>query len=309
MKSVRIASISIHPEPNPGASVKRLLSQAEKLVREAGCAKPDIISLPEFFAHQALAPQKWKREAEDVQGEVVTRMAGLARELDCVILCPILERDGDAIYNSVVFLSPKGKVLGSYHKMMPTIMELDHGVRPGAETIVVDTPVGRLAALLCFDINFSEVQIALRNARPQVIFFCSMFRGGLRLRHLALECGCYVVGSNSLSNQLINPLGRLLNKAGGRQESFSSLPQFLEETINLNFGVYHLDYNQQALLALRTKYAGHVRLEVAQAEAVFLLESLDPKLSIGRLEKEFELERSLDYFDRARAGAAANVRK
>jgi len=304
-KPIRIVSVSLHPEPSQGTTVTQLLAQTEPLVREAGEGRPDIISLPELFAHGALPPQEWERAAEDLNGETVTLMARLARELGCIIICPVLERtDGGAIYNSVVFLSAEGKAIGSYHKMMPTAGELDHGIHPGSQTVVVDTPVGRLGALVCFDINFAEVHEALRNARPQIVFFCTMFRGGLRLRYLALECGCYVVSSNSLSNQLINPLGRLLNKAGGRQESFGNLPQYLEETINLNYGVYHLDFNQQLLRSLRNRYAGRVRLEVAQAENVVLLESLDPELPIARIEKEFGLECVLDYFDRLRARIA-----
>jgi len=213
-----------------------------------------------------------------------------------------LERKGDAVYNSVVFLSAQGEPLGSFHKMMPTEGELDFGIRPGTEAVVVDTPAGRLGALICFDLNFYEVHQALRATRPQILFFASMFRGGLRLRHLALECGCYVVGSVTTSNQLTNPLGRLLNKAGERQESFQFgfLPRYLEDTINLNYGVFHLDFNQDRLRALRNRYAGRVRLEVAQAEAVFLLESLDPELSVTALAEEFRLEKALDYFDRMR---------
>ena len=66
--------------------------------------------------------------------------------------------------------------------------------------------------------------VALRQQRPDIVFFPSMFRGGLRARYLALECACYVVVGNQTSSQLINPLGRLLNKAGARQESFAKLP-------------------------------------------------------------------------------------
>jgi len=182
---------------------------------------------------------------------------------------------------------------------------MDAGISPANETVVIDTSVGRLGALICYDLNFMEVFKALRGQRPDIIFFPSMFRGGLRARYLALECACYVVVSNQGSSQLINPVGRVLNKADARQESFPMLPQYLEETINLNYGVYHLDDNMRVMKKLRNKYAGRIRFENAQAEAVFLLESLDPKLSIERVAKEFKLEASLDYYDRARARAKA----
>ncbi|MBI4028553.1 MAG: carbon-nitrogen hydrolase family protein [Verrucomicrobia bacterium] len=307
MKPVRIASISItahHPQP---ADFKKTLRKAESLVLEAGRGSPDIVALPELFAHSAFAVKDWARRAEDLRGETVSRFGALARKLGCMVLCPMLENENGRAYNSLVFISSSGKPISSYHKMIPTIGEMDAGIHPCSRTIVADTPMGRFGALICFDLNFTEIFNALRRARPRIIFFSSMFRGGLRLRYLALECACYVVGSVATSNQLINPLGRLLNKAGTRQESFPSLPQYLEETINLNYGVYHLDENVKRVQELRNRHAGKVRIEVAQAEAPFLLESLDPRLPIEKLEREFKLERSLDYFDRARRRAGLPV--
>jgi len=298
MKPVRILSISVNPEKC--SSYEELLRKAERLILEAAKGSPDIIALPEAFAHMSHPADKWMDKAETIQGATISRFAKLAKKIGSIILFPTIERIGKQIFNSVIFLSATGKVLNRYHKTIPTIGEIEFNVSPGGGVVVVDTPVGRLGALICYDINFLEMHEALRRAMPQIIFFVSAFRGGLRTRYLALECASYVVTANNYSNQLINPLGRLLNKAGMRQESFSALPQYLEETINLNFCVYHLDYNMSVLQKLRNKYAGKIRLEVAQAEAVFLLESLDPKLSIEKVEKEFKLERSLDYYDRAR---------
>jgi len=303
MKPIRIVSISVTATIGKPQTFHSTLREAQRLALEAGRGSPDIIVFPELFAHGAYPESAWRRHAETVNGDTVSQFGKLAKKLGCMILCPILQKEEGRLYNSVVFISKQGKPISCYHKMAPTLGELDGGISPDRNIQVAETHLGRFGALLCFDLNFTEVSTALRNARPSIIFFASMFRGGLRLRYLALECACYVVGANATSNQLINPLGRLLNKAGTRQESFNMLPQYLEETINLNYGVYHLDYNMNVLRNLRNQYAGRIRLEVAQAEAVFLLESLDPKLPIEQLEREFKLERSLDYFDRARQRA------
>jgi len=298
MKQVRIVSISVNAESC--STYEEILQKAEGLILEAAKGSPDIIVLPEAFAHMAYPADEWTDKAETVQGKTISRFAKLAKRIGAIIIFPTIERIGKRIFNSAVFLSAKGIVLNQYHKTIPTVGEIEADICPGDGAVVVDTPMGRLGALICYDINFLEMYEALRRERPRIIFFVSAFRGGLRTRYLALECASYVVVANNFSNQLINPLGRLLNKAGMRQECFAALPQYLEETINLNFGVYHLDFNMNVLQKLRNKYAGKLRLEVAQAEAVFLLESLDPKLSIEKVEKEFKLERSLDYYDRAR---------
>ncbi len=305
MKPIRIVSISIAEHHNQPKFFLPSIREAEELIREAGRSSPDIIALPELFAHLSYPLGAYTKHAEDLQGETISRFGKLARELGCMILCPILEKVNGRVYNSAVFISSEGKPISSYHKRIPAIPEMESGVSPGSHVVTVDTRFGQIGVLICFDLNFIEVFAELRNARPKIIFFPSMFRGGLRLRYLALECACYVVGTVATSNQLISPLGRLINKAGMLQESFEKLPQYLEETINLNYGVYHLDENIKVLRKLRNTYPGKIHMEIAQAEALFLLQSLDPKLSIEQLEQEFKLERSLDYFDRARRQAEA----
>lgn len=278
-----------------------ILIRTQQTALEAGLARPDVIVLPELFAHCVVPSREWAERAEELNGETVSTFADVARRLECMILCPILERRESRIHNSAVFISADGKVIDCYRKMYPTIEEIGAGIFPGKGLRAVDSSIGRIATLICYDLNFQEVQAALRDERPGLIFFTSLFRGGLRAKYLALECASYVVVCNSLSHQVINPLGRLLNKAGSRQESFRHLPQFLEEIVNMDFGIFHLDYNSAVLRGLRNKYAGKIRLEVAQAEGVFLLESHSPEISVSEIKREFGLESSLDYYDRARA--------
>src|SRR5882724_10996626 len=101
---MRIASLSVfsgHGNKN-GFSVA--LRQASKLILEAGRGSPDVIVLPELFAHAAGAP------AEELRGLTVGRLGTLARKLGCMIVCPVLERDPStgAVRNSAVFISTQG---------------------------------------------------------------------------------------------------------------------------------------------------------------------------------------------------------
>ena len=48
------------------------------------------------------------------------------------IALPFLERDGDAVHNSVVLISPEGVIDGKYHKVrLADGREVESGIRPG----------------------------------------------------------------------------------------------------------------------------------------------------------------------------------
>ena len=99
MKPIRIVSICTGAhETNPRA-FGLALREAERLVREAGRGQPDLIVLPELFAHAVFPVKQWAQAAEDLRGETCARFGRLARQLGAVIVCPLLERVGDRVYS------------------------------------------------------------------------------------------------------------------------------------------------------------------------------------------------------------------
>jgi predicted amidohydrolase len=82
-----------------------------------------------------------------------------------VVAGSVLERDGDALHNTIPVLGPRGDLLGTYRKANL----FGYGSReaelltPGDGPVVVDTPVGRLGLATCFDLRFPEHFAALRS--------------------------------------------------------------------------------------------------------------------------------------------------
>ena len=64
MKQVRIVSISVNVESC--STYEGILQKAEGLILEAAKGSPDIIVLPEAFAHMAYPADEWTDKAEDV---------------------------------------------------------------------------------------------------------------------------------------------------------------------------------------------------------------------------------------------------
>lgn len=94
--------------------------------------------------------------AEPADGPTVTSWVDAARRNDLVIVGGFAERAGDAVYNSAVLVDPSG-IRAVYRKAHLWNTEKTIGFAPGdAAPPVIDTPVGRIAVMICYDLEFPE---------------------------------------------------------------------------------------------------------------------------------------------------------
>jgi predicted amidohydrolase len=124
---------------------------------EAACVdRPDLVVLPEWSLQWGL-PGRPIDLAVPAPGPETDRFADIARRYHVRILLPILERDGDAIYNSALLIDPRGVIDGKYHKVhLAVSREINCGVRPGDTFPVFDTEIGRIGCNICMDNSVVE---------------------------------------------------------------------------------------------------------------------------------------------------------
>jgi predicted amidohydrolase len=93
--------------------------------------------------------------AEPLDGPTVSGWARLARERDLVIVGGLCERDGDALHNTAVLVDASGvrTVYRKAHLWERERLIFDAGSEPPP---VVDTPVGRIGVVVCYDLEFPE---------------------------------------------------------------------------------------------------------------------------------------------------------
>lgn len=172
-KTFKVAAIqAISKMAKPQENRKHL----ESLVREAAHNGANVIVLPETSITGYMSydlKTTWQIEgrittrglnglhpksfAETVPGESTTRFSKLADELDIYLTIPFLETDPNSgvYYNSVVLASPEGECLLHYRKLNPwPFAERSWASKGDLGNVYVDTPHGRMALLICFDINF-----------------------------------------------------------------------------------------------------------------------------------------------------------
>lgn len=135
------------------------LAAAEAAVREAAANGARVVVLPELvrsgyvFADRAEAASLAEPAAD---GPSVRAWSALAAELGLVIVGGVCERDEDGVLrNSAVLVDPSG-LRAVYRKAHLWDAEADV-FAPGDEAPpVVDTAVGRIGLLVCYDLEFPE---------------------------------------------------------------------------------------------------------------------------------------------------------
>jgi predicted amidohydrolase len=135
------------------------LAAAEGAVREAAAAGARIVVLPELlrsgyvFADVAEAAGLAETAAD---GPSVRAWSALAAELDLVIVGGLCERDDAGVLrNSAVLVDPSG-LRAVYRKAHLWDREAEVFVPGDDAPPVVDTAVGRIGLLVCYDLEFPE---------------------------------------------------------------------------------------------------------------------------------------------------------
>jgi predicted amidohydrolase len=154
------------------------------------------------------------------------RFCELAKRLDkWLIPGSIYERDGDAVYNTAVAISPEGEIVAQYRKLYPW-RPLETTTPGNSGFCVFDIPgVGRFGLCICYDMWFPEVSRTLAWLGAEVILHPSLTstsdRGAETIiaRANAIFNQCYFVDVNISGvygggrSQIIDPDGNVLQMA------------------------------------------------------------------------------------------------
>lgn len=102
-----------------------------------------------------------------------TPWPAMSMALPCPVLAPrrvgVNEREGKTLYNTLLYLSPSGELLGKHRKFRPTGPEkLVRGDGDGRTHEVYDTAVGKLGGLICGEHTMSLPAYTLAAMGEQV---------------------------------------------------------------------------------------------------------------------------------------------
>ncbi len=148
---------------------------------------------------------KLYEEAVTVPGVVTDAISRAAQTYNIVVVVGVNERDRGSLYNTQLIFDSDGTLLLKRRKITPTYHErMVWGQGDGAGLKVVDSAVGKLGALACWEHYNPLARFALMTQHEQI--HCAQFPGSLvgqiftdqievTIRHHALEAGCFVVNA------------------------------------------------------------------------------------------------------------------
>lgn len=140
--------------------------------------------------------------AVEVPGPAADRLAKVARTHGVVLVVGAHERAGRTLFNSVLTFGPDGTLLNRHRKLIPTYSErLIWGHGDGAGLRAVDTPVGRVGGLVCWEHWMPLARQALHDAGEDI--HVALWPGvqdmhQVASRHYAFEGRCFVLAVGSL---------------------------------------------------------------------------------------------------------------
>ena len=222
MKTFIAAAIQIAPvagELSPSsidANIEKALSFIERCVADTGAA---LVVLPETVTtgfSPGCSPEELWDLVDILPGRLTSPIQEVAKRLGVHIVHATYERGADRgiVYNSSMIILPSGEIAGIYRKTHPFCAEmLSQGgwVVPGNDVCVVDTELGKIGMIICFDGDFPElsriqgIQGAELIARPSA-FLRSADIWELTNRARAYDNHFFMVGANAVG---IDPAGTI----------------------------------------------------------------------------------------------------
>jgi nitrilase len=222
MAPAKTARIAIVQHPPVLLDRDATLARGTELVAEAAKGGAQLISFPETWV-PGYPEWLWRlRPGEDdgLTAEIHARLLENAIDLEAGELEPVQkaardhgvivsmgvnERDGaysrGTLYNTAVLIGPDGEILNRHRKLMPTNPErMVWGLGDASGLRVVETPVGRIGTLICWENYMPLARFALFAQGPDFYLAPTWDAGSgwvSTMRHIALEGRCWVVGNGT----------------------------------------------------------------------------------------------------------------
>ncbi len=218
----------------------KCLEKALALIAEAASQGAQLIVFPEAFisgypkgndfgarvgsrtpeGHREF--RRYYESAIDLDGPEAIALGEATRQHNVYLVIGVIEREGGTLYCTAIFFGPEG-ALGKHRKVMPTAMErLIWGYGDGSTLTVLDTEIGKLGAVICWENYMPLMRMAMYAKGIQL--YCAPTvddreTWASSMQHIAREGRCFVLSAcqNTRTDHpirggsvIVNPMGRIL---------------------------------------------------------------------------------------------------
>jgi nitrilase len=213
---VRVAAVQAAPVfLDRDATVEKALG----LIADAAAGGAELVAFPETWipgypawifgaagwddAAQKRVFGRLNSNAVEVPSPAVDALCRAAKKAGAVVAMGMTERDGSSsrgtLYNSILYISGRGELLGVHRKLMPTHAErIVWGQGDGSTLHVFETSVGRVGGLACWEHWMPLTRFAMHAKGEQIHVAAWPEVGDPELhrfatRHYAFEGRCFAI--------------------------------------------------------------------------------------------------------------------
>lgn len=154
---------------------KQNLERMEEYIKQATREGANLVIFPELALTGYVCRDLVYEMAEPVPaGMSIDQIVEVAKTEHIHLIFGMVEcssRASAVLYNTAVLVGPQGYI-GKYRKMyLPThsIFEEKRYFRPGYQTPVFETEIGKLGIIICYDVYFPEIARLMRMKGAQLI--------------------------------------------------------------------------------------------------------------------------------------------
>jgi nitrilase len=211
--------ISVIQQPPVYLDLAKSMERAVELIAESARQKCQMVVFPEAWLPGyptfvwRLAPGAGMGKTDelyalsqansvDLSKDGLAPLQEAAKEHGIVVVLGYQEVDGtvsgSTLFNSCAIIDADGRLANNHRKLMPTNPErMIWGFGDGSGLNVVDTAVGRVGALICWE-NYMPLARYALYAQNIDIYVAPTWDSGeiwmATLQHIAREGGCWVIG-------------------------------------------------------------------------------------------------------------------
>lgn len=159
MKTIKVSVAQLIPKL--GDKQHNLQKISDAMVKAKG-DQADLIVFPELFLTGYSVGEDLENLAETENGPEMTEVRKLSQEHGLYTAVSFPEKGEDGrYYISSALIDNDGGVLGVYRKAHLFDEEKKH-FTPGSEFKVIETPIGNIGMMICFDVEFPEIARSLK---------------------------------------------------------------------------------------------------------------------------------------------------
>ena len=252
---------------------------------QAASFKPDLAVLPEVFHRGG---------AEALPSPTSELVSQWAAKNKCYVVAGFKHIAKGKKYNSAILFDRAGKIVGRFDKIYPTGGELKGGTTPGKiDPPVFTTDFGKIGMQICYDVNWHDGWKRLKEKGAEIVIFPAAYPADRQLSAHAWINKYYVVSAT------MDRFAAIYDISGDKIAQTGRFEQWVGAEISLDKQLFEIDYHVTTMRNIQAKYGKRVKVTWLHAEDWVTLESLDPKLSVQDIIKEFKLMPKIKYHNKS----------